>query len=43
MYHPIKLIQKVFTEGINERDAISAMALMRYSDTNFMGHIVLGT
>ena len=31
------------TEGINERDAISAMALMRSTDSNFLGNIILGT
>ena len=39
----MQLIEKVFDEGINERDAISAMALMRNSDANYMGNIILGT
>lgn len=37
------MIQKAFTEGINEKDAISAMALLRQSESNFMGNVILGT
>ena len=39
----IQLIDKVFSEGINERDAISAMALMRSSDNHYLGNVILGT
>jgi hypothetical protein len=37
------LVVKVFSEGINEKDAISAMALLRHSEANFMGNVLLGT
>ena len=33
----------MFKEGINEKDSISAMALMRGSESNFMGNVILGT
>lgn len=39
----MKIIEKVFSEGINEKDSISAMALLRSSDAHFLGNVILGT
>lgn len=33
----------MFSEGINEKDSISALALLRNSDAHFLGNIILGT
>ena len=38
-----QLIQKVFSEGINEKDSISAMALLRNSDVSLLGNVVIAT
>jgi hypothetical protein len=38
-----QLIQKVFSEGINEKDSISAMALIRSSDAHFLGNVIIAT
>lgn len=39
----MQLILKAFDEGVNEKDSISAMALLRNNDTNFLGNVILGT
>lgn len=33
----------MFSEGINEKDSISAMALLRSSEAHFLGNVILGT
>jgi hypothetical protein len=38
-----KIIQKVFSEGINEKDSISTMALLRPSESNNLGNVILAT
>ena len=38
-----QLIQKVFTEGINEKDSISALALLKSNESTLLGNVVLAT
>jgi hypothetical protein len=38
----LELITKVFTDGINEKDSISAMSVMRETDSG-IGNVILGT
>jgi len=38
----MELIQKVFSEGINEKDSISAICNLR-ENSNAIGNIILGT